>query len=690
MTDEMTLVEETGTPHPGPLPIASQRGEGEKVKWTEHPLVDALPEFRKLSDEEFADLAAVCGPEAALAYHAAREKRIADAERDPYRWEFPLWHWPDLEAEVLRHIVTFVPGGNNPGKSRWAASFAVRVLTRRVQWDGLGPDGRVKVLMIAQDDGASKMFQQDKVYAQLPCEWRKMNEQGKKPQGFAKSINYSDRMGFTENCMVLPRPLRGSVWFKTVAQYTREPQSFEGPDYDLVIIDEGCPLGLFRALLSRVAKRGGKIVYLLTCVHGYDQTMGQGLQGAKLVQSLPMRWRWGNGDGGTPSLPGGGFIDEAVRYPELKLKEHQSDMLKRMGCPAGEMPYKMQPMNPHWRVVFMWNVWNPFQPPARWGKEVHSPQPTVRGQRWWGNGTLPAQMDACVGDPRWKVLVKMFGWVERMGQLAIGNFNPEVHVVRGEAREKLDQMIRDGKATIYMASDPETQRSHAILWQATFGPCPQWPKGLKFLFDESPRMNEGEWVNANGERGEGQYAYKATGANWYKKYIRAREEEWGICDLIAPVTGCRECVMARRGDPRGFATEESTAAGVRSMFNLYEEDHSDEDPMCGPMVFEPAKIRRASSLDIDGLIDLFRYDEERYRKEGGFTAENTPARLVSERCENWIRCALNYTLTDLGKADEDNPNRDFIDADRYLNSGETPFIDMDAAEVVGGGGWGAR
>ena len=112
--------------------------------------------------------------------------------------------------------------------------------------------------------------------------------------------------------------------------------------------------------------------------------------------------------------------------------------------------------------------------------------------------------------------------------------------------------------------------------------------------------------------------------------------------------------------------------------------------MCGPMVFEPAKIRRASSLDIDGLIDLFRYDEERYRKEGGFTAENTPARVVSERCENWIRCALNYTLTDLGKADEDNPNRDFIDADRYLNSGETPFIDPDMPECMGGRGWGAR
>ena len=117
--------------------------------------------------------------------------------------------------------------------------------------------------------------------------------------------------------------------------------------------------------------------------------------------------------------------------------------------------------------------------------------------------------------------------------------------------------------------------------------------------------------------------------------------------------------------------------------------------MCGPMVFEPAKIRRASFLDLDLLIDLFRYDEDRYRKEGAFTAENTPARLVSDRCENWIRCALNYTLVDAGKsgmpkADEGSPYRDFIDADRYLNSGETPFIDPDMPECMGGRGWGTR
>jgi hypothetical protein len=375
-----------------------------------------------------------------------------------------------------------------------------------------------------------------------------------------------------------------------------------------------------------------------------------------------------------------GHIDPEVVYPELRMGEHQTDMLKRLGVPAGHMPYLMQPLNPHHRIVFMWNIWNPFQPRAQW------------------NPKMPAQMDSCVGDPKWRVLVKMFGWIERVGQLALGNFNPETHVVRGEVREKLDAMIKEGKATVYYGCDPETQRSHAGLWLAVFEPSGTYPKGLKYLFDETPRVREGEWVNANGERGEGQFVYRATGANWYKRYLRERERDWGICDLWAEKYGggaarsasptLHPCVVQRRGDPRGFATEESTATGVRSLFNLYIEDHQAEHPDCYPMVFEPAKIRRASTLDIDIIINLLKYNEDKAVRDGGLTAENTPELLVSERCENFIRCALNYTLTELGKADEDNPYRDFIDALRYAVSGELPFVESGgAAGVRSGGAW---
>ena len=373
-----------------------------------------------------------------------------------------------------------------------------------------------------------------------------------------------------------------------------------------------------------------------------------------------------------------GRINREIVFPELRVGEHQTEYLKRIGCPAGHLPTVMQPLNPHWRVMFMWNQWNPFQPRGKW------------------NPQLPAMFDACVGQPRWKVLVMLFGWTERIGQLALGNFNPEVHVMRGAAREALDAQIRAGEATIYMADDPETQRSHALLWLAVFR------SGMCYLFDESPRANEGPWVNVNGEAGEGQFVYARTGANWYKGYIRQREREWGIAEVNRmnlrtqpPPAGevVHERLVQRRGDPRGFATEESTATGTRSMFDLFREDHS--DPKEGghgdwyPMLFLPAKVRRATSLDLDIIIDLLKYDEDRAMREGGLSAENTPRLFVSERCENFIRCALNYALSETGKADESNPWRDFIDAARYLFSMGTPFIEADGKGVgYSGGSWG--
>lgn len=660
--------------------------------WTEHPLIDALPQFRKLSDEQFAALAGSVGPAAALEYFKAREKRIAEAARDPFRHEFPLAHWADVEHLVQQRQVVFVPGGNNPGKSWWAGSLGMRFLTRRFGWEGQST-GKLRVLYVAQDEDASAMFQQPAVYAHFPVEWRNTNESQKKPPGFAKLINYGEKNGFTEGSFVLPKPLKGQCWFKTVAQYTRDPKSFEGPAYDLVIVDEGCPLPLFNSLLGRVSKLGGRLIYLLTCVNGYDPTMGQGLEGATLTKTLPMRWDF------TQGIENFAFV-----FPELRLQEHQSEYLKRLGCPVGHMPYLMQPLNPNWGVIFMWNTFNPFQPPGKWVANVKPPMNTDETQiknhsvcrlistPW--QGKMPAMFDAAVGKPRWKVLVMLFGWIERVGQLAIGNFNPEVHVVRGERREALDAMIRDGKATVYTGSDPETARSHAILWLAVFPPSPTYPKGLKYLFDESPRRDEGEWVNAAGERGDGQYVYRATGSNWYKKYIRDRERDWNICDLVSdkfsltppPATVWRR-VVSRRGDPRGFATEESTATGTRSLFNLYLENHAADHPDLGPMIFEPARVRAASTLDLDIIIDLLKYDEDKAASEGGVSAENCPQLLISDRCENFIRCALNYTLTDTGKGDAENPNKDFIDAARYLLSMDTPWVDVESAGESGGGAW---
>jgi hypothetical protein len=390
-----------------------------------------------------------------------------------------------------------------------------------------------------------------------------------------------------------------------------------------------------------------------------------------------------------------GGVNPHIQFPELQIKEHQTDLLKRLGCPPGHMPYQMQPLNVDWGVQFMWNTFNPFQPKGKWvppnpippdGRAGAHPYPENAGAHpcpvtpW--SGGLPAMFDACVGHPKWVVLVKLFGWIERMGQLALGNFNPETHVVRGEQREQLDALVRKGEATVYMSSDPETSKSHAALWGAALR------DGVFYIFDESPRWQEGEWVDGNGDKGEGQRVYAGTGANWYKRYFREREREWGITDgeWAAP-DELLQRLVERRGDPRGFASKESTATGTRSMFELYAEDHGGEDAMLAPMTFVPAQVKRSSHLDLDIIINLLAYDVDKAQREGGFTVENRPRLLISDRCQNLIRCAMNYSLTDKQKMDEDSPYRDFIDSLRYLLSMPAVFHDPAVPAAVGGRGW---
>lgn len=342
-----------------------------------------------------------------------------------------------------------------------------------------------------------------------------------------------------------------------------------------------------------------------------------------------------------------GFVNPAIKFPELDIRKAQTPYLKRLGVPDGHMPYTMQPVDPHKGVWFPWTHWNPFQPRGQWDKSA------------------PAIFDGCVGLPSWKVLVRLFGWVEKMHTLAIGNFNPAVHII---PHARVEDLLKEGKVTTSMGDDPETSRSHFLLWRAVDA------EGLNYIFDESPRREEGEWVDMNGDRGEGQNVYAGVGSNFYKRHIREREREHGLE------------ASARLGDPRGFATKESTESGTRSMFELFLEDGQGEDEV--GMQFLPAQIRHVTTLDLDNLITLFRYDDDKFQREGSLSVENRPKLYVSDRCQNFIRCLLNYQLPPGRKASEDagNPYKDPIDAARYLFS--QPLEHWEAGtRFRKGGGW---
>jgi len=229
-----------------------------------------------------------------MEYVIERHEKLLRARADPLRHGFELKHWTDFRHIVQNRIETFVPGGNNSAKSWLIGKLIVEVMTRRFTWPEL-PTSGMRVLAIAQDDNSSKMFLQPAVYAHLPLQYRNYNQQQAKKRQWDMKVNYSDSGGFTEGVFTLPSPLRSQCWFRTVAQYWDNPRSFEGPAYHLVTVDEGCPRALWGTLRIRARKIGGRLVYALTCIDGYDETMGDALDGARVVRSLPMQWQWKHG-----------------------------------------------------------------------------------------------------------------------------------------------------------------------------------------------------------------------------------------------------------------------------------------------------------------------------------------------------------------------------------------------------------
>ena len=611
--------------------------------WTPHPVIDVIEggRYRALADAEIAALlASGTTEEDIVEYWREREARIERSIEDPLRFGFELPFWAEVRALLARKAEVYALGGNNPGKTEMGGKLAVEAL--------LSKPG-AKVLCVTLNDDYSKL-QQASVYKYLPSTARGMNEKaGPRKRDVVKNITYTQKGGFTEGTFVLPN--RAQAWFKTVEQYLRSPTSFEGPQYDFVWLDEPVPKGLLGTLKYRAGKLDGKIFHTFTAVNGYDATCAEVLTGARVIKSLPMNFRWNNDTSPRPSPQSGegekiradGFADPALKIPELKLDEVQVK-----GLPAGHMPYLMQPLDIAQGVIFLWTHWNPFQPNSKL------------------DPNLPAIADKARGKSKLTVRMRLFGWAEKLSGCQFPAFNPNVHVIN---HEKIEEMLKGKKLTSFLAGDPATARSYFLLWLGMDR------LGRMFIFDESPRKAEGEWVTDDGDKGDGQRLYGGRGVNFYKQYIRAREREHGVQAL------------RRFGDPRAFATEAAAAEGGRSLFELFADEGEGEiTPATEGMFWEPAKVMRSLAAEaacgsLDKINDAFSYDAD---KE--ITVENEPKLYISERCENLIRALLNWDPAQ----GEKSPYKDPVDVLRYLFGEQLYYSDPDVPEVIGGRGWGSR
>jgi hypothetical protein len=644
------------------------------LTWTEHPLIDLDPNFRRLDDGEFAALATAIGDDAALAYFEARETRIKNAqgyflragkwvhEPDPLRYGVDLPHWPVIRAALQQKEEVYVFGGNDSAKTELLAKVVCEVLTGRLTWAGMMA-GAPNILCVAQNDTVSKAVQQKKIYSYLPVEAQRLNDQPVKKRNSVSKINYSLDGGFTNGSFTLASPRGASCLFRNVTQFEKQELGIEGTAFHLIVVDESCPLALLETLRFRAAKAGGRILYCFTPIAGFDSVCNNVFTGARLLKSLPMQFDWRHGAESFGNVLGveirGGKNPE-IQFPELDVNyrnpEAKTDGYVK-GCPAGEMPFVMQPLDFNKLIVFTWSQWNPFPPPSKFC-------------RW-----LPKIADKCVGRGSRTSLCRLFGFTDKLATSLIPNFRadyfPKGHLIR---HAELVELLGKTPHNLRHAADPATARSWFQGWKAVL-PSGVDDRPMQYLVWESPTVAEGEWVTPDGERGDGQKLFAEKQVDDYKLYIREIEASLG--HALKP--GQPDPVL-RAGDPRGFAA--NMGDGASKYFELFLRDDSAKDPRLGPMIFRPADIKATVRADVsyDGkLMDLLACDWNR-----PIDATNRPHLLVSDACQNFIRCVLNCPVNE-----PDSPYKDGLDMGRYLFDAEIPYIPP-AGEQAGnesGGAW---
>jgi len=368
-----------------------------------------------------------------------------------------------------------------------------------------------------------------------------------------------------------------------------------------------------------------------------------------------------------PTLAQLGRVNPAIEFPELRITESYVK-----NCPVGEMPFIMQPLDPNQVAVFCFSNSNPFPPRSKF------------------NRFLPSIADKCVGRGKRIALIRLFGWADNVSGSKVPNFRPD-YFPKGHLLKHADVLTRlkTDAHTLYCGDDCAVARSHAVLWKAAFKPGLD-DRSDEIICGESPTRWEGEWVDVNGGKGDGQHIFREYLSKQYKVLLRERErDEFGAkCDLATwwdPVL--------RQGDPRGFANRQETSMGKVDLFQIYAQDDSAENPLAFPMHWRAASVAGTIAKDMQELSGVA--EQLACNWEAPIDAHNRPHLLISDTCENLIQCIINWDGTTLtasregGEARIPNPHKDFVDVLRYCCDGNTPYLDPTRSNVRGGGAIGA-
>ena len=449
----------------------------------------------------------------------ARDRMIADAKRDPFRYgmepgiwwvydaitDFPCcteqvrnhlaWRlgvpaekvWEEFKgrmrtrlgfAEPARHVL--ISGANRSGKSEMAAKRSIQLAVHK-------DDARVWALFMKQE--ASQEKQQPLYWKYLPEEWKRDCRHGKPTY-----IGYKSATGFSESRFVLPNA--AYVGFRYYSQDVAE--TAEGGEVDLAAPDELMPLEWVDALIKRTSTRNGRIMLTFTPVDGYTPTVAVWQNGMRTVRSAPAYVLPTDGGEPLPHLALGLTREEYAELYQAE-KEHRpacapearpEDVCAWLEEQADGEEHTMTPLAPEAAGrVFEWV--------PRVAKCVNEDMAVI-----WFHGmdnaygyprrVIKDNLAAAVRKGRDEVRCRVYGIAVKQFQMKFPKFDPAVHVVA-------DSLVpRQGWN--YHLMDPAGGRNFAMVWARSTKECDyvyrDWPGNYEIPGVGVP----GPWAKPSGRK----------------------------------------------------------------------------------------------------------------------------------------------------------------------------------------------
>jgi hypothetical protein len=311
-------------------------------------------------------------------------ERIRLSHTDPLNHGFDTPGWTEADAALAsgaKHL--FIGGGNRAGKSRWCAKTIIKLALE---------NPRTNYLCGHSSLTTSIQVQQPYMWEFMPPHLKEF-----KPSRHDRitHLNYSQKNGFSDQTIIFPNG--SQVWFKN---YTQDPRTLEGAEYDMVWLDELAPLSFVDTLPFRLVTRDGVFMLSVTPIEGFTKAVRYFLEDTRVT-----KWR------------------DAVLLP---------DSINVPGGPVGQAPFVADTRGGKGKAVWFHSDLNPFSDWEAMKRQVH-------------------------GKNKEDLMMRVYGWVSNLNSSRFPKFS-SVHILPP------DSIPDPATCTHYFALDPAGSRNWFMLW----------------------------------------------------------------------------------------------------------------------------------------------------------------------------------------------------------------------------------